>query len=199
MSKKKFDFGTKQILLIENNKMMRRLVREMLLSFGIKMTNLIETDNVSNAIQHIYSQKFDLVITDFFLGDLDGGDFTRHIRGDENCINRRIPMLLITASPNHEKVLKALESGVNELLAKPIAPSALYYRVYAMLTRPRPFVITEAYVGPSRSTKRLDSMKNLKDTMPAGKMRSWRKISSTSIRYPQMTQKTTPTDPFLMS
>ncbi len=199
MSKKKFDFGTKQILLIENNKMMRRLVREMLLSFGIKLVNLVETDNVTDAIQHIYNQKFDLVITDFFLGDLDGGDFTRHIRGDEACINRKIPILLITASPNHEKVLKALESGVNELLAKPIAPSALYYRIFAMLTRPRPFVVTEAYVGPSRSSKRIDSMNNLKESMPAGKMRTWRRISSTSIRYPQMAQKTPPTDPFLMS
>ncbi|MBO6549279.1 MAG: response regulator [Rhizobiales bacterium] len=199
MSKKKFDFGTKHILLIENNKMMRRLVREMLLNFGIKPANLVETDNVTDALQLIYNQKFDLVITDFFLGDLDGGDFTRHIRGDERCLNRKIPILLITASPNHEKVLKALESGVNELLAKPIAPSALYYRIFAMLTRPRPFVITENYVGPSRSSKRLESMNSLKDSMPAGKMRTWRKVSSTSIRYPQMTSKPTTTDPFLVS
>lgn len=198
MTKKSFDFGTKQILLIENNKMMRRLVREMLLNFGVKQMNIVETDNVTDAIQQVYNQKFDLVITDFFLGDLDGGDFTRHIRGDERCINRKIPILLITASPNHEKVLKALESGVNEFLAKPIAPSALYYRIYAMLTRPQPFVITSSYVGPSRSTKRLESIKNLKDKLPAGKMRTWRSVKMAGIRYPQMSQKPVPTDSFLM-
>ena len=55
MSKKKFDFGTKHILLIENNKMMRRLVREMLLNFGIKPANLVETDNVTDALQLIYN------------------------------------------------------------------------------------------------------------------------------------------------
>lgn len=198
MSEKKFDFGSKQILLVENNKMMRRLVREMLLSYGIKLINLTETDNVSEAIQHIYSKKFDLVVTDFFLGDLDGGDFTRHIRGDENCINRKIPILLITASPNHEKVLKVLESGVNEVLAKPIAPSALYYRIFALLSRPRPFVITENYVGPSRGSKRLGSIKSLKDALPTGKMRTWRRIETTGIRYPQASQKGQQTDPFLM-
>ena len=198
MTKQKFNFGTKQILLIENNKMMRRLVREMLLNFGVKQANIVETGSVSEAIQHVYSQKFDLVITDFFLGDLDGGDFTRHIRGDERCINRKIPILLITASPNHEKVFKALESGVNELLAKPIAPSALYYRIYAMLTRPRPFVISNSYVGPSRSTKRLDGVKNLKNKLPAGAKHTWRPIEVAGIRYPQMSQKSVSTDSFLM-
>jgi hypothetical protein len=53
-------------------------------------------------------------------------------------------------------------------------------------------------VGPSRSTKRLDSIKNLKDKLPAGKMRTWRRVKMAGIRYPQMSQKSVPTDSFLM-
>lgn len=198
MAKQKLDFGSKQILLIENNKMMRRLVREMLVGFGFKLSNIIETDNVTVALQLIYSARFHLVITDFFLGDLDGGDFTRHIRGDEKCPNRKIPILLITGSPNHEKVLKALESGVNEVLAKPIAPSALYYRVYAMLSKPRPFVISSHYVGPSRGMKRLESMQKMLNSLPEGKTRTWRPVEMMTIRYPQQAQKMKNSDPLLV-
>lgn len=197
--KHKLDFGSKHILLIENNKMMRRLVREMLLGFGVKLPNLIETDNVTDALQHMYSKRFDLVITDFFLGELDGGDFTRHIRGDDNCINRKIPILLITGSPNHEKVLKSLEAGVNEVLAKPIAPSALYFRIFAILSRKRPFVISNGYIGPSRSQKRLKSMNAMKKTATGSEIDlKWRRIEMSGIRYTQKQQKMQMTDPFLM-
>lgn len=193
-----FDLSEKQILLIENNKMMRRLVRDMLVGFGVKIHNIVETDQVGEALEFVYHKSFDLVITDFFLGDLDGGDFTRHIRSDKDCMNRKIPILLITGSPNHEKVLKALESGIDELLAKPIAPSALYYRIIAMWNKPRPFVITPNYVGPSRSVQRLESIARLSKSRKAGVQQQWRNIEKASLQYPQTAAKVRVADPFLM-
>lgn len=198
MTGQRLKFNDKQILLIENNHMMRRLVRDMLVGFGVKLHNIIEADRVPDALQHFYAKRFDLVITDFFLGELDGGDFTRHIRGDAACINRKIPILLITGAPNHEKVLKALESGVNEMLAKPIAPSALYYRIFAMLSRPRPFVITASYIGPSRSRQRLEGMAKLAKSRQGVEQRKWRSVMAREVKYPKAEQATRPADEFLM-
>lgn len=184
MSAAGLNFKNKEILLIENNAMMRRLVRDMLVSFGVKLHNIIEADRVTEALQHVYTRRFDLVITDFFLGELDGGDFTRHIRQDVHCPNRKVPILLITGAPNHEKVLKALESGVNDLLAKPIAPSALYYRLFAILKKPRPFVITSRYIGPSRSQQRLEGLNKLRESQ-RGAAREWRPLYQTEVTYPK--------------
>ena len=194
-----FNFKDKRILLIENNHMMRRLVRDMLVGFGVKLHNIIEADRVPDALQHIYAKAFDLVITDFFLGELDGGDFTRHIRGDAACVNRKIPILLITGAPNHEKVLKALESGVNEVLAKPIAPSALYYRLFAMLSRPRPFVVTANYIGPSRSVQRLEGMAKLSKNRAGSERQQWRPVNLREVKFPKAEHKPEPADEFLMS
>lgn len=196
MSKSSVEFSKQRILLIENNKMMRRLVRDMLLNFKVKQQNIVEVSTVEAALEHVYSDNFNLVILDFFLGDLDGGDFTRHVRTDPRCPNRKVPILLITASPNHEKVLKVLEAGVNEVLAKPIAPSALFYRMFAMLSRPLPFVISREYTGPSRSIQRLESLERLSGTSKT--RREWRTVYRSKVTYTEQPNKTIRPDPLLL-
>ena len=56
--------------------------------------------------------------------------------------------------PDHHKVLKVVDAGINSMLAKPIAAKDLYHRIYAMIATPKPFIITNDYVGPMRSRKK---------------------------------------------
>jgi len=196
MSSLSVDLRESRVLLMENNKMMRRLVRDMLLSFRIKQDNIVEVEGVDDALEFIYSRTFDIVITEFFLGDLDGGDFAHHIRRDANCINRKVPILLTTSSPNHEKVLQVLEAGINGVLAKPIAPSALYFRIFSILSRPRPFVVTKDYIGPSRSIQRLESIQRL--SRSASVRRQWRSVYRANVTYPDQPNKSVAHDPFLL-
>jgi len=153
MSRPSVDFSKLRILVVENHKLMRQLLHAMLGGFGVQMIQ--EAFSVPEAIKAIYSQEFDLVILDFFLGDLDGAVFAHEVRHDEDCINRLVPILLITGMPDHHKVLKVRDAGVNGMLAKPIAPKDLYQRIYTILAYPKPFVITPEYVGPMRDRKKL--------------------------------------------
>ncbi len=148
MIKAPVDFAEQRILLVENHMLMRRLLREMLRGFGAQQVS--EARNVPQAIDLIYTEPFDVVVLDFFLGDLDGADFARLVRHDESCRNREVPILLVTAWPDHHRVLKGLKAGIDGMLAKPIAPRDLYLRLHALLSRPRTFVISNDYVGPSR-------------------------------------------------
>ncbi|RMF00620.1 MAG: response regulator [Alphaproteobacteria bacterium] len=151
MSQPRVNFAKLRILVVENHKLMRRLLHEMLRGFGVQ--SIREARSVPEAIEAIYGQEYDLVILDFFLGDLDGAVFAHEVRHDENCINRLVPILLITGMPDHHKVLKVRDAGVNGMLAKPIAPKDLYQRIYSILAYPKPFVITPDYVGPMRERK----------------------------------------------
>ena len=60
----------------------------------------------------------------------------------------------VRGMPDHQKVLKVLDAGINGMLAKPIAPRDLYKHIHAMLAYPRPFVISKDYVGPMRERKK---------------------------------------------
>lgn len=142
------DFANLRVLVVENHALMRRLLREMLRGFGV--LEVREAHSVAKALELIYREDFDAVILDFFLGDLDGADFARLVRHDPACRNRTVPVLLITAKPDHQKVAKVLEAGIDGMMAKPIAPRELYLRLHAMLAQPRTFVIGSDYVGPAR-------------------------------------------------
>jgi CheY-like chemotaxis protein len=150
------DFSKLRVLVVENHALMRRLLREMLRGFGV--ADIQEAKNVPGAIDLIYTEHFDVVILDFFLGDMDGADFAWVVRKDENCINRQVPILLITGMPQHHRVLKVRDAGINGMLAKPIAPKDLYQRIYMMLAYPRPFIITPDYVGPQRDRKKPENV-----------------------------------------
>jgi len=146
------DFSKLRVLVVENHSLMRRLLGEMLRGFDVHDMRFAK--DVPGAIELVYSEHVDLIILDFFLGELDGADFAKHIRHDENCCNRKTPILLITGMPDHHKVMKVLGAGINGMLAKPIAPRDLYKHIRTILAYPRPFVISKEYVGPMRDRKK---------------------------------------------
>lgn len=196
MAKASVDVRDKRVLLIEGNAMMRRLIRDMLVNFRIKLEAITVVPTIEEAIEFAYQRRYDMIITDYTLGTVDAGDFAHHIRSDQSCLNRKTPILLVTTAPNHEKVLKALEAGVNEVLAKPIAPSALFFRLVSIWSRPRPFVISREYTGPSRSAQRLEALQRLARSSHV--RREWRRVYRGAVSYPVHGKKPTTYDPFLL-
>ncbi len=148
MERTEVEFSSLRILLVENHHLMRRLLGEMLRGFGAR--EIIEATDVPEAFSLIYREPFDAVILDFFLGEMDGADFTWRIRRDPACRNRQVPILLITGLPEHQRVLKVRDAGVDSILAKPVAPKDLFVRLNTMLAQPRRFIVTKEYVGPER-------------------------------------------------
>lgn len=152
MYKSTINFSKLRILIVENHALMRRLLVEMLRGFGVQ--EIHQASHVPEAVEIVYGETLDVVILDFFLDDMDGADFAYKLRHDEKCLNREVPILLITGMPDHHKVLKVIDAGINGMLAKPIAPKDLYHRLHTMLANPKPFVISEDYVGPMRNRTR---------------------------------------------
>lgn len=165
MVKPAVDFTKLRVLVVENHALMRRLLQSMLRGFGVQQIR--EAKTVPAAIDLIYREDFDAVILDFFLGDMDGADFARAVRRDAKCRNRAVPILLITAMPEHHRVLKVLEAGVDGMLAKPIAPRDLYLRLNAILARPRTFIVSQDYVGPSRRPRNAGRIASAPESGPA--------------------------------
>ena len=147
------EYSRLSALIVENSLMMRNIIAEMLRQFGIR--DVVKVTNAEEALKVTANQRFDFIILDFFLGSMDGGDFTRHLRVDESNRNRRIPILLVTAQPDHEKVLKSRDCGINEILAKPLSAKGLLIRLNAMLAQARPFIVSRDYIGPCRRRRTL--------------------------------------------
>jgi DNA-binding response OmpR family regulator len=81
---------------------------------------------------------------------IDGLEFTQMIRTAEDSPFPFVPIIMMTGHTDRTKVTAARDSGVNELVAKPISAKTLLDRIVAVIDRPRSFVKTSTYTGPCR-------------------------------------------------
>ena len=72
------------------------------------------------------------------------------VRSDAAILDRQVPIILLTSQTQYAKIVAARDSGVTEIVAKPISPKLLQDRIVYVFQQPRPFVEAASYVGPSR-------------------------------------------------
>lgn len=137
-----------QIMVVDDNTNMRRLIRLILESFGC--TQIFDTPGAAAALEAFEVAEFDIVIVDYLMEPMDGLDLTRALRDPDLSSNPYVPVIMLTGAANMETVALARDAGVNEFLAKPVSAQSLYRRLHAIVERPRPFVRAKMFFGPDR-------------------------------------------------
>lgn len=79
--------------------------------------------------RHLQMTPFDLLILDWYLPDASGLEVMEHLRKGQAW---QQPILFITAHRQAGTVVKALKSGADDFLAKPLEPAELRARVKAL-------------------------------------------------------------------
>jgi len=88
------------------------------------------------ALRHIRTQQFDLVILDVKLPEIDGLGVLDAVRDD--CETRAIPVILLTANVRNADVADGLSRGANGYLTKPFTLDELTAAVRRSLNRVPP-------------------------------------------------------------
>ncbi|VAW12740.1 hypothetical protein MNBD_ALPHA09-415 [hydrothermal vent metagenome] len=125
------DFSKLDILVVENNAHMRKVLVAILDAFGVE--RVLEAENSLGGFSLIATEEIDLVLLDFFLGDHDGHDIVELLRGEKPCPNHDVPIIIVTAAPLHPRVLSAKAIGADAILGKPLMPVELYECMVAVL------------------------------------------------------------------
>lgn len=84
--------------------------------------NVFEAENGKKAIEELQKRKFDLVLLDWNMPEVQGIDVLRFIR---NQLKLDIPVIMITAEAEKEKVIEAAKEGVTDYIVKPFKPATL--------------------------------------------------------------------------
>jgi len=87
---------------------------------------------------------------------MDGLTFVRKLRDPENSKNPFIPIILCTAHNDRDLIQRALDTGVTEIMTKPISAKVLESRITEIFQKPRPFVRSTQYFGPDRRRRNSD-------------------------------------------
>ena len=142
------------VLVADPSANMAGLVTVMLRSLGRK--DIREAYEAGKAMTELMRRSFDVVIINDVLGGMDGVAFTRKLRANTDCPNRLVPIIMISAAPDAERIAAARDAGVTEFLRKPFAASHLQTRLDSIAAHPRSFIEVAAFKGPDRRRRTVD-------------------------------------------
>lgn len=80
----------------------------------------------------VFYEEFDLIILDVMLPSMDGFEICRRIRQ----ASIHTPIIMLTAKSQNKDIVKGLDTGADDYLAKPFSFEVLLARVRALLRRP---------------------------------------------------------------
>lgn len=117
------------ILIVEDSATIRSMIISTLESFGeFKFT---EAPNGFEALKELPRDKFDLIITDINMPDINGLELVSFIKKSE--LYKNIPLFIISTEGSEADVKKGMDLGVDEYIVKPFDPDKLQSNVLKYL------------------------------------------------------------------
>jgi two-component system chemotaxis response regulator CheY len=136
------------VMIVDDERLIQNLVTNVLTSLGF--SDITVANSGRKAIDCAMVRKFDFIITDWRMGDMDGIDLVRHVRQNRDSMNHRTPIIMLTGNTEAYYVKTAITSGVNGYLLKPFSAEQLVKRIRNVIETPRDFVMCRKYAGPDR-------------------------------------------------
>src|SRR5947199_5681965 len=156
-------------LIVDDNEDNRDTLQLMLETEGHERISSAAGGNEALAL--IEKERFSLVLLDLMMPDLNGDEVLKVIKSDPD--KRDIPVVMISADTDAEKVSQCIELGADDYLPKPFNPTILRARIGAALRRHSLRALENEYVGKVESEKR-HSEDLLRNTYPAQMASAWR-------------------------
>jgi DNA-binding response OmpR family regulator len=117
------------LLVVEDEPYLIRLLRLYLHREGYRVRTATDGQEALEIVDQ--SWPADLVLLDLMLPSLDGFQLARHIRSKPDW--RRTPILVLTARSDERDIVRAYQSGADDLMTKPFHPRELSARIRQLL------------------------------------------------------------------
>jgi CheY-like chemotaxis protein len=117
----------RKVLLAEDSRLIQQVMLGFLESWGHEVTCV---GNGRLAVERAQAERFDLILMDVEMPEMNGLDATAAIRAQEGE-GERIPIIALTAEARPGDRERCLVAGMDDYIAKPADPK----RLYAMINR----------------------------------------------------------------
>jgi len=133
------------ILCVDPDRQWLNIMKRELSAAGIR--EVLDDIDPKEALITIREENPDLLITNHNI------KLVHFIRHGSASPNRKLPVIMVTAQLSEDDVTDMRDAGVNEIVAKPCSIAQLLKRIETIASRPREFVETDTFVGPTRRRK----------------------------------------------
>jgi len=118
-------------LIVDDFSTMRRIVRGLLKEMGCNDAE--EAEDGAVALAALKAQKFDFVVCDINMPNMNGFDFLRAVRADDTL--KHIPVLMVTAEARKEDIVLAAQTGASGYIVKPFTKATLEEKVQKIVQK----------------------------------------------------------------
>jgi two-component system, chemotaxis family, chemotaxis protein CheY len=123
--------GLSKILVVDDSSLMQEILVDALMEFGFHRSKIGVADNGQKALEMLFEENFNLIISDWHMPGMTGIEFIKRIRGTPELF--KIPFLMMTSEDQKENILKAVSSGVDQYMLKPFNNDDLKRKVFQLL------------------------------------------------------------------
>ncbi len=113
-------FAGRRILLVEDNELNQEIAATILEEQGLSVELAGDGTEALEKVETEDADRYDLILMDIQMPRMDGYEATRRIRSLADPAKAHIPIYAMTANAFEEDRQKALDSGLNGHIAKPI-------------------------------------------------------------------------------
>ena len=124
----------KRILLVEDNELNREIAIEILQEAGFELDTAEDGTVAVEKVKTCKPGQYDLILMDIQMPIMDGYQATCAIRALPEDYRASIPIIAMTANAFEDDKRKAIESGMNDHIAKPIDVGKLFETLKKVLT-----------------------------------------------------------------
>jgi two-component system chemotaxis response regulator CheY len=120
-----------KFLVVDDFSTMRRIVRGLLKEMGCN--NVEEAEDGAVALQMIKSNRYDFIVSDINMPNMNGFDLLKALKADERL--KHIPVLMVTAEARKEDIVLAAQSGAAGYVVKPFTKTTLEEKVTKIMQK----------------------------------------------------------------
>ncbi len=126
------------VLIVEDNKVNQQVLTLMLEAEGARVE---VTDNGTEALKRVAQERFQLIITDVQMPNMDGITLIEKLRSRDEA--KATPIIVVSAHTSEDDVSKSIKAGANQHLTKPINKTELVSTIKQLVNEPFSALLVE--------------------------------------------------------
>ncbi len=120
-----------RFLIIDDSVTMRRIIANILVRLGYP--EVVHASNGREALDRLSAETVDVVITDWYMPEMNGLDFVKTLRNTP--ATSHIPIVIVTANAASDDIEHALELGVKSYILKPFTVETMKDKIGALIAQ----------------------------------------------------------------
>ena len=114
-----------RFLIVDDFSTMRRVMQALLKEIGFEHAESASDGGV--ALEMLRKSKFDFVITDIMMPNMDGFALLDAVKADESL--KHLPVMMITSEARKDDIIRSVQGGAANYIVKPFTRAVLEQKI----------------------------------------------------------------------